>query len=102
METPAPTLPMIGDISLFSQSREELNKALAVCVGQPVEMPAQTICDERRELRRAAGFVWLYSFLLLIFAIASFYSAWDGFGSSDWGWYWVAAVLAFFFSALLS
>ena len=51
--------------------------------------------------RRALVSAWLYSFFLLIFASASLYSTWSGFGPNDWGWFWTAAVLSFLLSALL-
>jgi hypothetical protein len=92
---------MIGDNSRFTQSREDLTKALAECLGRPIVASPQTTSDARQEQRRAFVALWLYSFFLLIFASASLYSAWSGFGSSDWGWFWIAAVLPFLLSALL-
>src|SRR5690348_9843811 len=92
---------MIGDNSRFTQTREDLNKSLAECLGRPIAASPQTTSDARQEQRRAFVSVWLYIFFLLIFASASLYSAWSGFGPNDWGWFWIAAVFSFLPSALL-
>jgi hypothetical protein len=60
---------MIGDSSMNWPLRDELHKALATCLGQPVEMPAQTISDERKSRRRAIVILWIVFLSMLAFAL---------------------------------
>ncbi len=91
METPTPTLRMIGDASMNWPFRDELHKALVACLEQPVATPPRTATSDRNAQRKALTILWLVFVVLWVFALASLYSAWYGLGPNDWSWFWWTA-----------